>query len=807
MNLLASFDWLKEYVDLKETPEQLAARVSLSGPGVERLYPQGVELEKIIVGKVLEVGPHPNADKLRIAIVQVSKQQTAHIVCGGSNLAVGQWVAVAQVGASVRWHGEGDPIVLQPAEIRGVKSEGMICAANEIGLFDAFPHGEKEILDVGEALAGQSLVPGMPLAQALGLVGDVVMDIEVTSNRPDAFGMVGLARECATILNRPFTWKPSSLPKGGKQTLSVQVEDKALCPRYMAVRVEGVTVGHSPWWLKRRLLSAGIRPINTVVDITNYVMLEIGQPMHAFDASTLSGGELHVRRARLQETLEALDGKRYSLTDSMLVIADAEKPVAVAGVMGGEHTGVTSATTSIVFEAAAFDDVSVRRTARALNLYSDAQLRFEKGLSTEFLPVALARAVELCLTLCGGTVATKVADVRAKAYKPRTYKIPVARVQEIVGVDIPEKEMVAILKRLGFEVRLTGKAVKKQLVATVPYWRDHDIEDGRDLVEEIARVYGYGAIPGVLPVGQPTRPTDPELQWEERMRALAKGAGFTETYTYSFISRELAKKAGFNPQKMLPLANPLSAEFEVMRTSLVPSLLQVVQENQERFRAMRLFEVAHVYVPSSETEGWRALPNEVLTCSLAILGGDSAWREAKGFVEHLFADWGIQQVRWVPVTEEALWHPGRTVQAFQGEHLLATIGEIHPEIAARFKIEGRLACADLALEEIFAHATTTKRYVPLPVFPEAKRDLAFLVDRDAACAALAATMQEASTLLTQVEWFDTFMGKGVPEGKKSVAFHLTFATPDRTLASSEVDVAIAQITERLGKRFGAEVRG
>jgi phenylalanyl-tRNA synthetase beta chain len=400
MNILASFDWLKEYLALKETPEQFAARVSLSGPGVERLYPQGQELEGIVLGLVREVNPHPNADKLRVA--KVDAGSALSIVCGGSNLAVGQWVAVAKVGAKVKWHGEGELVELKPTEIRGVASEGMICAANEIGLFDAFPHAEREILVLNDALELNALKAGSPLADVLGLAGDVVMDIEVTTNRPDAAGMVGLAREAAAILKRPFTWKPAAKIPASKAKFAVTVADKKLCPRYLAVKLGGIKVGPSPWWLKRRLLSAGLRPVNNVVDITNFVMLELGHPIHAFDAEKLAGEAIEVRRARAGESMAALDGKTYTFDDSTLVIADAEKPVAVAGIMGGEHSGVTGATTSLVFEAATFDPVSVRRSARKLNLYSDAQLRFEKGLSTEAPALALVRAVELCLELAGG---------------------------------------------------------------------------------------------------------------------------------------------------------------------------------------------------------------------------------------------------------------------------------------------------------------------------------------------------------------------------------------------------------------------
>jgi phenylalanyl-tRNA synthetase beta chain len=424
-----------------------------------------------------------------LAVTDIGKKK-ATIVCGGSNLKPDQWVAVALEGAMVRWHGEGEPIKLEPAEIRGVKSEGMICAANEIGLYDAFPHEEREILDLGIALPELKLKPGTPLADVLGLAGDTVMDIEVTTNRVDSFSMVGMAREAAAILNQKLTWVPTKLPRPGKSKLHISVQDKKLCTRYMAVKISGVKVGPSPWWLKRRLMGAGLRPINNLVDITNFVMLELGQPMHAFDGAKLEGAKIVVRKAKNGEKMPALDGKTYDLKEGMLVIADANKPQAVAGVMGSETSAVSGDTDVVIFEAATFDEVSVRRTARALNLYSDSQLRFEKGLSTEATEQALARAIELCLELCGGEVTSEIYDSRTTKYKPAQFSITFDKINELIGVAIKPKEAADTLKRLGFAVKTDAK----KLTATVPWWRDHDIEDGRDLVEDGGEVAEWNSM-------------------------------------------------------------------------------------------------------------------------------------------------------------------------------------------------------------------------------------------------------------------------------------------------------------------------
>ncbi|MEN9557876.1 MAG: Phenylalanine-tRNA ligase beta subunit [Candidatus Parcubacteria bacterium] len=814
MNTLTSYDWLKHYVDLKGVSvEEFAKRVSLSGPGVEKIYPQGVDLQQVVVGHVTSVEKHPDADKLRLASVDVGEKKALTIVCGGLNLAEDQWVAVALVGARVRWHGEGDLITLEPATIRGVASEGMICAANEIGLAEAFPHAEREILDLGVAIPEMKLKAGTPLADALGLAGDAVLDSEVTTNRVDAMGVVGFAREASAILGKKFLWKPATLKaKGSKKGApTIHVSEKKLCPRYMAVRLTGVKNGPSPWWLKKRLMQAGLNSISALVDITNYVMLELAQPMHVFDVARLAQGkkglEISVRLAKKGETLKTFDGNEHHLDEKTLVIADAEGPVAIAGVMGGERSGAYYDTTDIIFEAATFDAVSVRRTARRLNLYSDSQTRFEKGLSPHALPDAIARAVELALDICGGTVVGSVVDERAAVSKPATYRISTKEVDERIGVSIPKATQIRSLRDLGFTVKLVGGTIH----ATVPWWRDQDIESGQDLVEEIARIYGYANIPPVVPGGTSLLQVDPSIRMEDTLKTIAAGAGLTETYTYSFVSDDLYRKAGYDSSGCLHVQNPLTEEFAFMRTSLLPSLLQVVAENQERAREQRLFEIANVYYPPSTSGVWNDLPDEHLEMGCAFLG-DNAFANAKGFVEHVLATHGITDVFWKRLTEKGgFWHAGRSVQAFKDGALLATVGEVAPNILGNMGIDGRVAMVDCPLTSsdgtgLFTHAVHARQYtVPSP-FPESKRDLALVVPDRTEYAALSLAIRRVDACVASVEWFDTYAGKGLPEQKKSVAMHLTFSAPNKTLTSEEVDALIARITSAVKKEFGAEVR-
>jgi phenylalanyl-tRNA synthetase beta chain len=797
MNLLVSYNWLKDHVELgKTTPEEFARRLSLSGPSVERIHRQGEGLNKIVVGKILKVKAHPNADKLRIIETDLG-DKVKDIVCGGSNLAEGQLVAVALPGSWVKWHGEGEPVEIKETKLRGADSYGMICGADEIGLVDRFPkQGEKEIVD----LSSLKVAPGTPVAEALGL-GDVIFDIEVTTNRPDAFSIVGLAREAAAIFGAEFLWKPAPKISVTTGKLTVENQSAKLCPRYMAVALKNVRMGESPDWLKSRLVTAGIRPVSVLVDITNYVMLELGQPMHVFDRATLKGNKIVVREARAGESLKALDGKTYEVKPGQLVIADAERPVAVAGIMGGEETGVTNATTEIVFEAATFDPVSVRRTARALNLHSDSSLRFEKGLSTELPPVALARAVELAQQLCGAEVSSAVADTRAHSYKKIIWSFRPERANELIGVKILATQQKKILVDLGFGV--TGKA--KTWRVTVPYWRDHDIEGERDLVEEVARVYGYANLPSVIPDGPlPLAEVSDVLAWESCVKRHLKDWGLTELMTYSFVSAAFLQKLGLDPAAHLRVSNPLTEDFEFMRSELLGSVLAVVAENQEIRPEGSVFELSNVYLPRPND-----LPEEHPRLLVAVWNRDpqgSAVKRALGLAEALFEAMGIRNWRRVSGKPSPHWHPGRSTALAVGDKNLGIVGEIAPRTLAQFKIERRVAVLDLDFVALCEWASEAKSYVPVPEFPAVKRDLAFLIERHRTHAEISAKLSAADPQLTKVELFDVFEDPKLGVGLKSMAYHLEFSAADRTLTAEEVEASLERIRQTLRQEFGAEPR-
>jgi phenylalanyl-tRNA synthetase beta chain len=553
--------------------------------------------------------------------------------------------------------------------------------------------------------------------------------------------------------------------------------------------------------MKTRLASAGVRSINNLVDITNYIRLELGQPMHVFDYEKLSGKKIVVREAVAGEKLKALDGNAYDLKAGQLVIADAERPVAVAGVMGGEESGATDKTTTIVFESACFDPVSVRRTARALNLHSDSSKLYEKGLSTETTKIALERAAELAAELCGAETASKVVDARAAKYAPLVFPFRPSRASKLIGVDIPAKEMRATLVALGFKV--TGAAARWRV--QVPFWRDHDIEGERDLVEEVARVHGYDNLPSVIPAGAlPLAEPERALAWEDKAKRHLKDWGFTELMTYSFISKDLAEKVGADPKKLLRVSNPLSEEFEYMRDRLGASALKVVAENQEEAVEGRAFELANVYAPRES-----ALPTETPRVMLLVWGREIDGRyvsAAKGALEALLEEFGVFGLKIERQTEGQTWHPGRTGAIKVAGETLGMLGEFHPELLKKFGIERRVAAVSLDFAKLLELASAAKFYTPIPEFPRVKRDLAFVVERRVEHAAIVEKVRNADPMLKKIELFDVFEGKSLGAGKKSMAYHLEFGADDRTLKAEEVDRVLEQVRTRLKEGFGAEVR-
>lgn len=809
MNILASYNWMKEYLDTDLSPEEFAKRTTAAGNSVERADHLAARFDKMVVGLVKKVDVHPNADRLKIATTDIGKE-TVEIVCGGENLAEDQRVVVGLPGAMVRWHGEGDLIEIAKTKIRGVESYGMICAVEEIG-FDKLSSGEKDIWDLTNVTDAK---PGTSLAKALDL-DDVIFDIEVTSNRPDCMSIIGQAREGAAVTGSrvilskakdPLEILRRKAPQNDNK-FKIEVKEPELCPKYSAVVMDNITVGPSPWWVQKKLLLAGHRPINNIVDITNLILHEYGQPLHAFDADKLLGEQIVVRKAKKGEKFLALDGNTYELSSDQLVIADEKRAVAVAGVMGGKETGTTESTRRVVIESATFDPVSVRRTARALTLYSDSQLLFEKGLSTEATGPALSRAVELVAELAGGVVVSDVLIAEAKPYEPRVLDFDPTAANRLMGIELEEKEMLAMLEPLGFHIashHSTTPRLRDSVTLTIPYWRDHDIENAVDFTEEIARIYGYERFPSVLPAHELlVNRAVPALTWSRRIKTILGGMGLTELYSYSFVSEKQLFRYGFDPAQAVGLKNPLSEELAYMRPSLVPSMLSVIEENQSRIPEASVFELAPVYLLNKQD-----LPEQPLRLVLTCYGkdGPAAFARAKGMMERLFRQVGIKDVTLTRDADGKLWHKGRSATIHVAGKPMGVIGQVSGELADAFKIDVAAVLVDLDFEALIAQASMHKSYTPIPTFPSVKRDLAFVLDERFEYASVEKILLSESMLLQSVELFDVYRGKGVDDGKKSLAIHLTFQADDRTLEAKEVDQHMEELRTVLQKDFSAILR-
>ena len=770
MNILVSDKWLREWVKMKQNPRAFAAAISLVGPAVERIYEQGAELDKVVVGQITALGKHPNADKLRVATVDIGAKKL-NIVCGGSNLAENQLVAVALVGARVRWHGAGELVTLEPATIRGMASEGMICGANEIGLSERFPAaGEKEIVD----LTADGYKPGMPLATALGL-NDRVYDIEVTSNRPDALGIVGLAREAAAATGGEFLWKEPELPrfKNQESRFKVTIQAKKLCSRYQGALIEGVTVKSSPAWMQERLTSAGLRPINAIVDITNYVLLELGEPMHAFDADKVKGRSIKVRTARAGELLVALDGNKYELTDKMLVIADTEEPLAVAGIIGGAASKVSAGTTNIILEAACFDGTSIRQTGRALNLRTDAVARFEKHVPQGLTTPALARAAELVMQICGGRLAA-VQDVVAVKEKAPRLAIAMKTLNEKIGVQLSPAAVKKYLTALGFKVTATATKVTAQ----VPYWRIGDLDMAEDLLEEVARAYGYHNLPSLLPPNVSGEAPDPVFAVERRVRAALTAAGASDLMSIALVGPELLKQSGESATPVTRIANPLTADLDALRPSHRARLLDTVRGNEKTFSAGSAFEIGKVFSPAADDD---QLPVETLSLGLVVWGKEAngaAFFSAKGLLERMAAALHVPLTFGKDFPQNGFWHPGRSASVHLGAAAIGVIGELAPDARRAAGVESNIALALVDMAELVKAATPNAAYRQLSEYPPVLRDIAFVVARKAEHEFVVAAVKAVDPLIVAVELFDRYEGKGIEEGKKSLAYHITYQLSD-----------------------------
>ena len=799
MNL--SRKWLSEFVTVEANDKEFAEAMTLSGSKVETTEEQGAEISRVVVGRVAEIKRHENSDHMWVCQVEVGEDAPIQIVTGAQNVKQGDLVPVALHKSTLP-----GGVKIEKGKLRGEVSNGMLCSFKELGLEQRdFPAAYEDgiwILSDDPELTG--LTVGQDIRTAVGL-DDHVVEFEITPNRPDCLSVIGLAREAAATFDTELRLH-EPVVKGGAQgvlcdLLDVETPDPELCPRYTARMVRNVKIAPSPKWMRERLRAMGVRPINNIVDITNYVMLEYGQPMHAFDYRYVKGGKIIVRRAADGEELTTLDGNVRKLTHNMLVIADDTRAVGLAGIMGGENSEIVDDTVDVVFESANFDGTCIRKAALALGMRTEASAKFEKGLDPLNTLPAVNRACELVEMLGAGEVVDGVIDILNHVPQPTVLTLEPEKINALLGTDVAADEMVRILRKLDFQV--DGDQV------TVPSWRG-DVQRMADLAEEVARFYGYNNIPTTLMRGQTTLGGYSEQEKLERqLGAMCRSLGYDEIITYSFISPTCYDKIRWNlddPRRQsFKILNPLGEDTSIMRTTTLPSMLEILTRNYNyRNKSARLYEVGRIYLPGGD-DGL-AVENKVL--SMGAYGEDMDFFTLKGAVEAILKDIRATDITFEkPCTPNPSYHPGRCADVYVGSRRVGVLGQIHPLVAQNYGVDAELYCAELDFTQLLCSRGPDPEYVPLPKFPSVARDIAVVCDEAVTVGALEACIRKgAKGLLKEVTLFDIYRGKGVAEGKKSVAFSLVLRADDRSLTSEEADADVKSILDTLASDLGAVLR-
>ena len=804
MNL--SMRWLSDYIDVSDLSiKEFCSGLTISGSKVERWETEGEEISKVVVGKLLSVVPHENSDHLVVCQVDVGKAgngEPIQIVTGAPNVKAGDIVPVAMDGSTLP-----NGIKIKKGKLRGVESNGMLCSLGELGLTTHdFPYAIADGIFIMQQEEGcPELELGMDIKEAIGF-NDTSVEFEITSNRPDCLAVIGLARETAATFDRPYTVKEPTY-KGIEgdinSMLKVNVQNTDLCSRYIAGVVKNVKIGQSPRWMRERLRASGVRPINNFVDITNYVMLEYGHPMHAFDIRYIKGNEINIRNAKAGETITTLDGTERALTENMLVIADAESPVAVAGVMGGEYSGIMDDTVDVVFESACFDGASVRTTAKALGMRTDASARFEKGIDPQNAYPAIMRAFELVEMLGCGEVVNTIIDADHSDKTPKGVEFNPAWINGFLGTDISEDVMKKCLEKLDFKI--------ENGMAYAPSVRI-DIECKADIAEEVARIYGYNNIPKTIIRGVAAAELTEKQKFERKIMNAMTSLGAYEITTYSFISPKYFDKIRLPEDSKLRntvvITNPLGEDTSVMRTTLIPSMCEVLARNYNNRNASAcLFELGNEYLPTGAE-----LPDEPVRLSVGMYGGNRDFYDIKGIVDAMLKNVGVEDFEYEACTDNAVFaeadafHPGRCAVITKDGKTIGIVGELHPETLENYGIGTKAYAAKINVTEILEVAVATKTYKPLPKFPATTRDLAIVCDEALPVAKLEKAIKKAvGNILETVTLFDVYQGKQIAEGKKSVAYAISMRSHEGTLTDEQADAAVKRVLKELSA-LGAELR-
>ena len=791
-----SLNHLKRYVDINVGVEELIEKMPLAGFEIESVTRQGEGIKRVVAAKILKITPHENSDHLQICQMDVGENAPVQIVTGAQNISEGDYVPAALDDSFLP-----GGVHIVSGKLRGVDSHGMLCSGEELGLTEADYEGAEVH---GILILKGEHTPGTDIKEVLGL-DDTIIDFSITSNRPDAGSFLGIAKEISVVLNTQFKAPETEYKTVGgdiNDYISVSVQNDDLCPRYMGRMVKNLRINPSPDWMQKAIIAAGMRPINNIVDITNFVMLETGQPMHAFNYNDLKDKKIIVRNAREGEKIVTLDGNEFNLTEDMLVIADGQNPSCLAGIMGGKESEIEDDTTDLFLEAAKFRRDNVRHTAHALGIHTESCARFEKGTDINNVEYAMNRALSLIYELDAGDIIDGAADIHGKLDENRIIKTTTKKILELIGVDVPSDTMVSILNKLGLKTTLDGD----NLTVSVPSIRS-DVEGRADLAEEIMRIYGYNHIKGRPMRGEVTRGKKlAEREKSDKIKSLLCAAGLREIATYSFINPAAADilnlSADDERRNMIKIINPLGDEYSALRTQLIWSMLSVISTNVSRkCESARFFEISKRFFAELPL---KAQPQEIPTMSIGIYGEDEDFFTLKGIIEAVMKLCGAH-TRYERSNEPYL-HPGRQAVVFANNTPAAVFGEVHPAVAEKFGIDTRVYVAEIKLDVLYAINKRKLIYKPLPKYPAVERDFSLLTDIDMPVGELQnAISSGAGRLLEKIKLFDIYTGSQIPEGKKSIAFSVWLRSSEGTLTEEQTEAACTRIIDKLQK-LGAELR-
>ena len=794
--MLVPIKWLKDYVDINIDPKEFGDKMTMSGSKVERVEESGKEIDKVVVGKIVKAEKHPDADKLTVTQVDVGSE-VIQIVTGATNIKVGDHIPVAVNGASLP-----GGIKIKKGKLRGIESNGMMCSAQELGLeLENLPEEQLH----GILIMEEGLELGKDAKEILGL-NDSVIEFEITNNRPDCLSMIGIARESAATLGTSIRYPEVSVKENNEDVnayVKIKIENTELCPRYTARVVKNVVIADSPAWMQERLLKAGIRPINNIVDITNYVMHELGQPMHAFDLEKLEGRQIIVRNAYENEAIKTLDEVERNLDPTMLMIGDAGKGIAIAGVMGSSSSEIDSNTKILVFESANFENVNVRVTSKKLGLRTEASAKFEKGIDMELTLTAINRACHLVQLIGAGEVVGGVIDSYPSPKAPRTVQLRTDRTRSFIGADISDETMTEYLVSLGFKV--SGNGV---LDVVVPTFRN-DVDREADLMEEIARLYGYERIPSTLMSTTFTQGgKSPTQKLIDRAKDNMVAQGLFEVYTYSFVSPNVYDRINLkaeNPiRNAIKLINPLGEDQSIMRTTILPNLLEVISRNYNRkIEDGQFFELSKIYIADKLPLEGLADERETLTVGMY---GKMDFYDLKGVIENLLSELNVEKYRILPSNHDS-FHPGRIAELLINNKRVGWLGEVHPDVLDNYDIPVRVYMAELNFDEIVKSCSDAITYKPLPKYPSVARDIAIVVSDEITAGQIEEIIRnKGGKLVEEIKLFDVYKGSQIEEGYKSMAYSIVYRSEEKTLNEEDISKVHNKILSSLENQVGAALR-